>query len=560
MNGRLSVAVTIASITVLSAPIRAQNLSDSVEDTTVTISIDAANANPNDQLYLINLVDCLALQDSNPTIVMTWDFENNAPTDAHYSIKVQEGDQTCNHQSFSEEESDLCVTYRSSEDLDGATLTERLTFREITGIVNPSDCDERSTSFDVSLIFTSFNTATEELAVDEIRFEVVTTRPAAPTGLSLVAGESSLAVDWLSVSEAVRYEVFYSTTRFSEGDAPEDLARDSSITSTVGITLSDDINRNATYYVGATSQDSSGNASLLSEIVTVSTQPVRDFWELYREEGGAEVGGCGVAGGRFAGGLAGLGFLFLGLVLIRRRPFASKAAMVLMISFLGAISARADGIESDINGEFEIKFGEYLPAIDSEFSGTGPYETVFGPGGSLYAELEYDHYLSREYGGLAVGLGIGYMSAGGNGILADGTNSVDSTDIWVVPLRLSLVYRLDLPARDLNIPIVPYFKVGADYYLWWIESAAGIASYRNPETGDLDEGRGSTLGWHTAFGVQFLLDVLSPMMSRTFDASSGVNNSYLFIEMLTAEVDDFGDDTSLRLGDTTALFGIAFEL
>jgi hypothetical protein len=30
--------------------------------------------------------------------------------------------------------------------------------------------------------------------------------------------------------------------------------------------------------------------------------------------------------------------------------------------------------------------------------------------------------------------------------------------------------------------------------------------------------------------------------------------------MLTAEVDDFGDDASLRLGDTTALFGIAFEL
>ncbi len=61
-------------------------------------------------------------------------------------------------------------------------------------------------------------------------------------------------------------------------------------------------------------------------------------------------------------------------------------------------------------------------------------------------------------------------------------------------------------------------------------------------------------------GCEVRCSFLSPTMSRTFDASSGVNNRYLFIEMLTAEADDFGDDTSLRLGDTTALFGIAFEL
>lgn len=238
-------------------------------------------------------------------------------------------------------------------------------------------------------------------------------------------------------------------------------------------------------------------------------------------------------------------------------------AAVLLAAFVTGLplaAAHAEGVESPILGELEIKFGEYLPAIDDEFSApTGPYEEVFGPGGEFYFEVELGFYVWRELGSLAVAVGLGYLSADGKGILADGTLSVDDTDLNVLPLRLSAVWRVDMLVRDYSVPLVPYLKLGLDYYLWWIKSAAGIATFRDPVTDQLDEGRGGTWGWHTALGLQFLLDILAPRMARTLDASTGINHTYLFGEWLYAGVDDFGSGTSLNLGDSAFLFGIAFE-
>ena len=134
-----------------------------------------------------------------------------------------------------------------------------------------------------------------------------------------------------------------------------------------------------------------------------------------------------------------------------------------------------------------------------------------------------------------------------------------SVQLLDMPLRLSLIYRFDALPREWSIPFVPYARVGLSGYIWWIESAAGVATYRNPDTGELDEGRDITLGWHAALGLQFLLDALAPAMSRAFDAQTGVNNSYIFAEFLHASVDNFGSDESIRLGDSTFLFGMAFE-
>jgi hypothetical protein len=221
----------------------------------------------------------------------------------------------------------------------------------------------------------------------------------------------------------------------------------------------------------------------------------------------------------------------------------------------------AQGAQSRISGEFEIKFGGYRPDIDSEFADpeNGPYSRVFGAGSSFYFEGEIDHYLWREFGAFALGLSVGYTSESGKGLLSDGSDSVDETSIGLVPLRLSAIYRFDVLPREYSIPFVPYAKLGVDYYFWWIKSAAGIATYRDPQTNQLDEARGGVFGYHWTLGVQFLLDVLAPQMSRTFDASTGVNNSYIFAEWIWAEIDNFGSDNTFQLGDNTVLFGIAFE-
>ncbi|MBN1946733.1 MAG: hypothetical protein JW797_13745 [Bradymonadales bacterium] len=234
------------------------------------------------------------------------------------------------------------------------------------------------------------------------------------------------------------------------------------------------------------------------------------------------------------------------------------ACLILLSATAHQVSAQ--GLESPITSELVVKFGEYRADIDSEFEGTeGPYTRMFGPGGSFYVEMEYCYYLWRHWGALSVGVAVGFVSPSGYGLLADGTNSVDETDLNVLPTRFNLAYRFDVLPRELSIPLVPYLTVGLDYYLWWINSAAGIATYRSPDSEVIEEGRGQTFGWHVAGGVQFLLDVLAPRMSRTFDANTGVNNSYLFVEYLYADVSDFGSDSSFQLGDSTLLFGLAFE-
>ena len=48
-------------------------------------------------------------------------------------------------------------------------------------------------------------------------------------------------------------------------------------------------------------------------------------------------------------------------------------------------------------------------------------------------------------------------------------------------------------------------------------------------------------------------------MAAEFDTESGVNNSYLFAEYTTSEVNDFGSDESMELSSDHLSFGLMFE-
>ena len=243
----------------------------------------------------------------------------------------------------------------------------------------------------------------------------------------------------------------------------------------------------------------------------------------------------------------------------KRNALLAILAFTALLILPSLATASDDESQSPISGEIELRFGEYRPGIDKEFTSNDPYTQMFGTGGSFYFELGYDYFLSRVGGSWAIGGSLGYFSESGKAIDADGTESIEDTSIGMVPMRVSFTYRMDLGQRELSIPFVPYIRAGLDYYLWWIESGAGIATYRDPTTNEIHQGRGATFGWHWSAGLQFLLDPLAPQMSRTFDATTGVNNSYIFFEYMISTVDDFGSAGSLRLGDETALFGLAFE-
>ncbi|MCA9562549.1 MAG: hypothetical protein KC561_03625 [Myxococcales bacterium] len=240
---------------------------------------------------------------------------------------------------------------------------------------------------------------------------------------------------------------------------------------------------------------------------------------------------------------------------------ATRISLVALIVTLvtPALGYSDEGVETPISGQLGFKFGSYLPEVDEQFSGgTGPYQTIFGSGGSLYFEASYLHYLYRGVGALGIGFGVGYMGNSGKGRLADGTESIDETRFRMVPLRLFVGYRFDFLARQFGIPLVPYVDAGIDYHIWWVKSEGGVSTYLDND-GEIDRGAGGVFGWHTALGLQFLLDSLADQMSRSLDANTGINNSYLFAEFLLADVDDFGSDESIRLGDSAFLFGLAFE-
>lgn len=237
-------------------------------------------------------------------------------------------------------------------------------------------------------------------------------------------------------------------------------------------------------------------------------------------------------------------------------PVALLAASTLLAGLPTAAHAQQDGFASPITSTFELKLGRYVPAIDDEFDGGGPFEEVFGrPGLSL--EGEYSRQFYRGIGSAAVGFNLGYMAASAGALTEDGERAADRTRFTMVPVRLGLVYRFDLLQERFGVPLVPTAKAGLDYYLWWVGDGDGTATVI--ADGDVQRGRGGTSGVHAALGLNLWLNWFAPGMARTFDVNTGVNNTYLFAELLMARVNDFGSSSSWDLSDTALMFGIAFE-
>jgi len=216
---------------------------------------------------------------------------------------------------------------------------------------------------------------------------------------------------------------------------------------------------------------------------------------------------------------------------------------------------------------FELKFGAMMPNVDSEAGLDGkPYNTIFGDDGLFMTRIEYDYHIWQGFGSLAIGMELGYGSVSGSG-LETGSDSAanDATEFNMIPMSLSLVYHFDVLAIKWNVPIVPFFKGGLDYNIWWINDGVGeTATYESTDPDTLEtssfEGKGDTFGWHVAGGIKILLDTFAPDMAQGFDGDMGVNNSYVFAEFVYAVIDDFGSEKSFHLGGTSILFGIAFEL
>ena len=135
-----------------------------------------------------------------------------------------------------------------------------------------------------------------------------------------------------------------------------------------------------------------------------------------------------------------------------QQDFASEASLV------EGDDAGGNRYRSPQRFAYELTFGPYRPDIDSEFNGArAPYADYFGSGDHLLIRTELDYQFWHRYGSIAAGLGLGYFSVTGTAPVASGTGlaSGDKSQLKIVPLSLSAVYRFDYLLQTVNFPARP---------------------------------------------------------------------------------------------------------
>ena len=228
-----------------------------------------------------------------------------------------------------------------------------------------------------------------------------------------------------------------------------------------------------------------------------------------------------------------------------------------------AISSSGQRYRSHKSWALEFRMGPYRPDIDSEFTNLPaeqrPHQLYFGSKQRLLTQAELDYQVLNTFGSLAIGFSAGYFRESAKAFVegaADAmTRSGDSTRLMLIPTSLSLVYRFDVAAVRWGFPLVPYAKAGLDWVYWSIANTnGGIASDKAGA-----KGRGDATGFHVAAGLSLLLDVFDSGASQEFDSETGINHTYVFVELGHYEINGLGSKTQPRLGDTTWSAGFMFE-
>jgi hypothetical protein len=211
------------------------------------------------------------------------------------------------------------------------------------------------------------------------------------------------------------------------------------------------------------------------------------------------------------------------------------------------------------NFEVEVRAALYQPQVDSDptLSGT-PYKDSFGSTPRLELAMEFDWQALRipHFGSLGPGVSLGYTKMSGIAPRVDKglPPSEETSTLEIMPLYAVAVLRIDVLMRDLHVPLVPYAKAGLGEALWRASNTAGTA---HSPAGVVGEGH--TFGTQFALGLQFGLGVLDPHASQQLDESTGINNTYIFGELMLSELTGIGQEHALYVGTNTLAFGLAFE-
>ncbi len=246
----------------------------------------------------------------------------------------------------------------------------------------------------------------------------------------------------------------------------------------------------------------------------------------------------------------------------RRRARTSVPGVVAVAALLWANPAEARRPDSDLTTVgvgLEFKGGPYSGNIQNEPGFSDVFEAESRPLFTLGVDLQ----VLRGFGTVTVGGTVGFLQYSGKGLFGKGSRvpgspSDDDNDFNLVPLTLQLGYRFDVLADRTWIPLVPYARGGLAYYIWWATNGVGELQRRDQEE-DRQTARGGTFGLTGTLGIAFMLNKIEPRVAQSLFANTGIRGTYVFVEMTTSEVDDFGGD-SFDLSDFNWSVGLYMEL
>lgn len=209
------------------------------------------------------------------------------------------------------------------------------------------------------------------------------------------------------------------------------------------------------------------------------------------------------------------------------------------------------------NFELELRLSPYYPKVDDDpnLHGQTPFAKNFGDKARVSIGLEFDWQMFRipHVGTIGPGFGVAYVGMSRDVTTVTGRTSGDSTSLSIYPFFADAVLRADTFWRDAGIPLVPYGKAGLGLGLWRASNAGGTA------VADGVKGKGATWGTSFALGVSFALDAIDKGASRNMDNSTGINNTYIFIEESWMMLNGIAQSNALHVGSNTWVAGLAFE-
>jgi hypothetical protein len=218
-----------------------------------------------------------------------------------------------------------------------------------------------------------------------------------------------------------------------------------------------------------------------------------------------------------------------------------------------------------------IRLGPYVPDIDKQFGmAPGPYNQMFG-GTGVMPMLDVDRILWSGFGQLGVGGSVGYMQKSA-GAFADSSSpsdvdrlrsSADTNKFRLIPMALTATYRLTWFDDQYGVPVIPYVRGGLSYYLWWISTTDGSLAQVCKGTGmepacSQNKALGASLGVQGSIGLAIRAERIDASAAVSMRAS-GIEHAGIYGELSLAQVNGFGSDSKLSVGDRTWFAGVDFE-